>query len=478
MTTPIYDKSNPSSIESFGRRLIGSTLKKKVGVEEIPLENLKDTEGVHFKGKFGKMVETYYYGINPKNEPCSPDFVEAGVELKTNSLKKGKKGLSATQRLSLSLIDYEGIVSESFESSCFMKKNQSMMLISRRYKRDGVLADSRIDLAVIVKFNELPISDQQIIKDDWYFIRDKIRRGEAHLLSGSDTKYLEAATKGGVGADRVNQPNSVEKARPRGFAFKIGLVTSVIRRYLKDDPESLADDEQLAITNASAIEANGFEEAITDRFASFLGLTVDEIETRVGVSLNRNNKAYKAILARRMLGVTTRKIAEFERAGIEMKTIQIGSDGSPKQHMSFPAFRYQGEGSILTEDWDSVEVDLETDEDSPERGDMPKIKRTFEERRFLFLVFKGEGPTQILSHVRFWSMPKDEIERYVGPVWQQTHDLVSIGVFDKFPKTSFNQICHVRPHGNTGEVFPTLRNGDQPKKSFWLDKRYIQAQIA
>ena len=75
-------------------------------------------------------------------------------------------------------------------------------------------------------------------------------------------------------------------------------------------------------------------------------------------------------------------------------------------------------------------------------------------------------------------MPKDEIERYVRPVWQQTHDLVSIGVFDKFPKTSFNQICHVRPYGNTGEVFPTLRNGDQPKKSFWLDKRYIQAQIA
>ena len=90
MTIPSYDQTNPSSIESFGRRLIGSTLKKMAGAEEIPLDNLKDTEGVHFKGKFGKMVETYYYGINPKNEPCSPDFVEAGVELKTNSLKKVK----------------------------------------------------------------------------------------------------------------------------------------------------------------------------------------------------------------------------------------------------------------------------------------------------------------------------------------------------------------------------------------------------
>ena len=56
MTTPIYDKSNPSSIESFGRRLIGSTLKKKVGVEEIPLENLKDTEGVQAVGGHHKCV--------------------------------------------------------------------------------------------------------------------------------------------------------------------------------------------------------------------------------------------------------------------------------------------------------------------------------------------------------------------------------------------------------------------------------------
>ena len=71
----------------------------------------------------------------------------------------------------------------------------------------------------------------------------------------------------------------------------------------------------------------------------------------------------------------------------------------------------------------AVEVDLETDEDNLERGDIPKIKRTFEERRLLFLVFKGEGATQKLSHVRFWSMPKDEIEIEVMKHEKTTHYL-------------------------------------------------------
>ena len=92
LTTRSYDQSDPSSIEWFGQRLVGSTLRKTLGVREIPKEYLDDMPGIRTKGYFGTIVERYYYGITPGNQPCSPDFKDAGVELKTNALEKREKG--------------------------------------------------------------------------------------------------------------------------------------------------------------------------------------------------------------------------------------------------------------------------------------------------------------------------------------------------------------------------------------------------
>ncbi|HIC70472.1 MAG TPA: hypothetical protein EYO88_00055, partial [Alphaproteobacteria bacterium] len=280
MATPIYDKSNPSSIEEFGQRLRGNTLRKKPGVGEITREDLDATEGVKSKGKFGTLMEVYY-DIHPGNEACSPDFKDASVELKTNALNKIKKGFSAKERLSLGMIDYHEIIYESFETSCFMKKNKTLMLISRLYRENGVLVDAPIKFAQLIDFSELPPTDQEIIKEDWTSISNKITRGQAHLLSGSDTKYLEASTKGAVGANRVSQPNNDALARPRGFALKAGFVTSVVNRYLKGDLEFVEPDAPLAITDASEIEEKGFDAIIIERFDSFVRLNVEEIEARL-----------------------------------------------------------------------------------------------------------------------------------------------------------------------------------------------------
>ena len=482
ITTPIYDKSNPSSIEEFGQRLRGNTLRKKPGVGEITREDLDATEGVKSKGKFGTLMEVYY-DIHPGNEACSPDFKDASVELKTNALNKIKKGFSAKERLSLGMIDYHEIIYESFETSCFMKKNKTLMLISRLYRENGVLVDAPIKFAQLIDFSELPPTDQEIIKEDWTSISNKITRGQAHLLSGSDTKYLEASTKGAVGANRVSQPNNDALARPRGFALKAGFVTSVVNRYLKGDLDFVEPDAPLAITDASEIEEKGFDAIIIERFNSFRKLNVEEIEARLDIKLNRSAKSYRASLALAMAklitGSTTRKVAEFQRAGIVLKTILIDENGLPDQHMSFPAFRYMGDGSILTEDWDAVETDLEEEDGPQDGGDVPKFKQILEDRTFLFVVFKKEAETQVLDNVLFWSMPQEDIEQYVRPVWQQTFDCINTGTIDLLPKTSFNEVSHVRPHGaNKADTFPTPHNGDQTKKSFWLDKRYIQSQIA
>lgn len=461
MTSPFYDETNPSSIERFGQRLVGSTLRKTRGVREIPFEYLDDMTGNKTKGIFGTLVERYYYGINPGNEPCSPDFKVAGVELKTNALVRRRNGFSAKERLVLQMIQYDDIIHESFESSCFMKKSHTMMLISNMYEEDAELVDARIRLARLIDFTELPATDQLIIKKDWERIADKVLEGKAHLLSSSDTIYLEACTKGVSGSQRVSQPVGGALAQPRALALKSGYVTSLIRGYLEDD-------EQLAITDPAAVELAGFESTIIERFAPFLGLTVDEIEERLGVALNQQAKGYRAVLARRMMGVVKNKVAEFDRAGISLKSVLLDELGRPPESMSFPIFRYMGEGSILEEQW------IPDDDD-----DMPKIKRLFEEIRFLFVIYKKDTGAIRLSNVQFWSMPKDDIETYVRPVWERTFIAIQEGTLPVLPNSSFNEVCHVRPHArNRHDTFPTPYNGDQVKKCFWLDRRYIQNQIS
>ena len=180
------------------------------------------------------------------------------------------------------------------------------------------------------------------------------------------------------------------------------------------------------------------------------------------------------------MGVSARKVAEFERAGIELKTILIHENGLSREHMSFPTFRYMGDRSILTEDWDAIDSDEEDEDGTGDNRAIPLIKRTLEDRRFLFAVFEKDSGRERLTKVVFWSMPVVDIERHVRPVWKQAQDCIRSGNLAELPGARFNHVCHVRTHGRGRglDTLPTPHNGQQTRRSFWLDKHYIQAQIA
>jgi DNA mismatch repair protein MutH len=230
----------------------------------------------------------------------------------------------------------------------------------------------------------------------------------------------------------------------------------------------LVDVESLAIIDHVEVTARGFERTIIGRFSRFIGLTTDEIEAILGIELNASAKGYRATLARRVMGVSTKNVEEFDRAGISMKTILVDEKGRPPESMSFPVFRYMGPGSILEQEWESDEED-----------EIPQIKRILEDTRFLFVVFQRFAGTIRLKEVKFWSMTSSDIETYVKPVWQETRKSIELGNLPDLPKGSFNSVCHVRPHAaNKRDTLPTPFNGEQVKKCFWLDRRYIQRQVA
>ena len=102
------------------------------------------------------------------------------------------------------------------------------------------------------------------------------------------------------------------------------------------------------------------------------------------------------------------------------------------------------------------------------------------EKKFLFIIFQV-GPDQQtrLSTTMFWNMPySDRME--AKKVWATTKDRIANHNAENLPKISDGTVAHVRPHGanNTTALFPTPQGKMLPKMGFWLNKKYIAAQIA
>ena len=462
---PLYDQASPQSIESFGKRLVNKTLRTVSGQKEISKVDLGIEVGPHRRASFGYLVERFFYGINPDNNSGVPDFPEAGVELKTTPIKKIKGNrYSAKERLVLGLINYVEEASKDFNTSSFFTKNKKLMLISYLHEQGVAVGDLLIKIARLLDYDKLPIEDQKIIREDWEKINEKIRQGKAHELSEGDTLYLGACTKSADSSIYRQQIGDVP-AKPRAYSFKSGYMTELVRREL----EGKVNEEDRALKVPELNESVLFEDAIIKKFEPFIGKSVNEIVNLVGSDLNRNSKDFYAGLSRRMIGVKGSRVLEFDAAEISMKTIQLNKRATPKEHMSFPAFKYK---ELVNEIWDA-------DEDSP------VIKSSFQkqiERRFLLVIYQcsgncGKGDEKRLSKVMFWSMPyKDRLE--AKEVWKIAVSQIKVGHAQDMPNAKSNRVAHVRPHArNSQDVDETPDGKYLVKKSFWLNKRYLKEII-
>lgn len=177
-----YDRTSITSIFEYSKRLIGHSLNEvvdKASFSELHLQG----QG---KGGLGQMIEKYFFKYDINSAP-TPDFQEAGLELKATGLKKDKQGdLQIKERLVCDMIDYCAVVNEPFESSLFYLKCKVMLLIFYLYEKNVSKWDLRFIYTVIW---QLPKKDLIIIKHDFETIVDKIKSGKAHELSEGDTDF-------------------------------------------------------------------------------------------------------------------------------------------------------------------------------------------------------------------------------------------------------------------------------------------------
>lgn len=426
----------------------------------IPLRNIDKTGRLDTgKGAIGTVIEESWFGYTPNSDP-EPDFPEAGVELKVTPYLQGKNGIRAKERLVCDIINYMEEYKKTFETSAFWHKCNTMLLMSYEHLMNQSKGDYTIDRAILFRF---PEEDLAIIRHDWEIIVEKIRNGEAHLLSEGDTLYLAACTKGVNASSVREQPFSDIPAKQRAYSLKSSYMTTVLRSYIFGNEEN-----ENIIKDPRVLQSNSFEDYLINQISPYYGKTQNELKELFGIEGNPKN-LNERILAR-MLGIRGQilKTEEFQKANIVPKTIRVQKTNRIKESMSFPVFDFK------------QLCDEEHWEDS-------QIYELLAPTKFLFVIFKeNDDGEYVLERVMFWNMPNRDLEE-VRRVWLRTRNTIRRGVklipgpngvSNDLPKIISSPVAHVRPHGRNASDTLSLPDGRKmTKQCFWLNRGYIEKVI-
>ncbi len=453
--------NNNEDVIRIIKKIMNLSLREIIPAREIALLEPKLNQyGANRKGQFGELFEEYAFGQKPNSAP-EPDLQPVGIELKTTPLKKLKsKKYSAKERLVFSMIDYKKIVNETWETSSFLKKNKKLLILFYLYAKETSILDYKFEFYKFLNFLEdLTKKDLVQIKNDWENIVKKIKDGEAHLLSEGDTFYLGACTKAANNKVLRDQPGTKIPAKPRALCFKQSYLNILVKRFLEGiiaSMEKIQDDESTMT----------IEEVIHEKLNPFIGMDNTTIEKRLNVKLNKQAKQYKRNLANRMLGVTSKRIEELEKANITVRALTLEHTGTLKESISFSAFDYR---ELILQTWYDEKAGL-----------MADLHEQLETKKFLFVVFrKVKNSKQVVfEKYLFWNFPSSDMA-LAKAQWDNAVKCIKSGKYSKLPKLSDNMAIHVRPHGrNKKDVQKTPQNTYEVKKSFWLNAKYIQQQIS
>jgi len=462
-----YDQTSKDSILAYAKELLGNSLRK------LHPDSVAYSSG---KGSMGQSVEMYHFLYHPNDKP-EPDFPEAGVELKCTPIKQNADGsMVSKERLVLNIIDYVKEAQSTFYTSSFWQKNQFLLLMFYLHEKGIDVVDL---IFKIVRFWNFPDVDLKIIKDDWEKLHWKMAHGLAHEISEGDTLYLGACTKGSKSGVEMREQfvQGAEKAQQRAYSIKQKYINTIILDSLLH-PEmcsgvymSVAQRKKIekTISKASnAVKSLGeyeqgetFEDLIERRFARYYGKTVYEIEKMTGKEVTSSPKSISNAVIHVILGVTTPKIKEFEKANLQQKSIRLEPNGRLVESMVFEQIKYRE--IVEEEEWeDSVLYNLLT-------------------RRFLFVVFKkdssGDNKKATLEKVFFWTMPRKDLE-IASRFWEDTKNKIAADDFEHFWKLSDHNICHVRPKAKNNQDKMEAPSGRMiTKKGYWLNAEYIQSVI-
>ena len=470
-----FDRSSPMSIFNYSRHLIGHSLHSLLGDEVIEQKR----KG---KGGLGQMVEELFfnYDINTNREA---DFAEAHVELKCTPLLKSKSDNSyrIKERLVCTMIDYFEIVNTSFEDSHLISKCQLMLLLFYLHISGNVIYDYEFLFRILW---QLPEKDLLLIKKDYQTIADKVRRGEAHLLSEGDTIYLGACRKGQKSDNPQSQPNSDIKANKRAFSLKPAYMRYILSHVVESGENYFTnytevEKPKFELVSSAELQVNSFENIILQRFAPYMGKNYIQICKMLGIDAYQAKNKYADVGALIASNKESKRLStseEFIKSGIVMKIVRLQNNGMPKESMSFKNIDYCE--VYDNDDW----IESETYEVFTNRFMFVIFKPVHGKRITVFnnkTKHEVNEQSYILDSVFFWTMPAEDLQT-AKEYWENIRRAVcsdnitpsafwSIGDHKKF---------HVRPKARVKADKAVNPNGGfADKYCYWFNADYVKQII-
>lgn len=448
-----YDITSATSIFEYSKGLLGRSLR------DFADDDYQMKSG---KGGLGQMVENIYFLLETNNY-AGADFSEAGMELKCTPLKKGKQDeYLIKERLVCNMINYCEVVNEDFEHSHFYLKCQLMLLLFYLHQSGVGNLDLTFIFSVLWK---LPEKDLLIIRQDYEVIVDKIRRGQAHLLSEGDTMYLGACRKGQRDDSLMQQPFAEEGAPRRAFSLKMAYMRTVLKYVIDSGKNAVTNVAGIGseLVSSKALHDHTFDEVLLSRFEPYLQMCYMGIAKKKGIDLSNNPKNKFAMIANAIAAsekcANVNRSEEFLKAGLTMKTIRIQANGIIKEAMSFENIDYIEVAEC--EDWyDSRLYELFSS-------------------RFLFVVFREEHEGKedfVLDDVFFWTMPQEDLQ-WAETYWQHIRDCILAGHVSEtyLWKGSDKKKFHVRPKAQKAQDLAPTVDGKWAKKfCYWFNNDYVR----
>jgi len=384
------------------------------------------------KGLVGRVIEAYF-GIRP-NSRSEADFAALGIELKTVPIRISDGEARAKERVSIGMIDFEALKHERWETAHVRSKLDHILFVFVRWEELRPVGYFEVLRAGLWRPD---LATLAVMKDDWERVRDLAASGRADQVSESLSAVLGAATKGpGHGSTT------------RAWSLKQPFVGWIYRSMGSTRQAIQVSDDR-----------SHFEDVAINSLRIHAGKTLASIGRELGIP-NSTSKSAGATIIRRLLGQPTRgRSEEFERFGVEVKTVPVSARQRVHESMSFPVFTHE---ELVYEDWESSDL----------LGHLGRLL-------IVPLVRPARTATLAVELGRpfFWSPTEPEL-RGIRIEWERYRALIEAGRSRDLPKASETRYIHIRPHSRRASDTEAAPGGHEvTKKSFWLNGHFVEEII-
>ena len=426
MTLFPHATANASEIQARAASLVGMRL-----LDLQPTLAPMVPSSAATKGVVGRIYEACF--DIPQNSRPGPDFEGAAIELKSVPILFAGSEARAKERISVGMIDFEGLALETWDTAHARHKLERLLLIFYRWEPFRPIASFQTLAAGIWSPDAESWSG---MRADWELICGLVVGGRRQEVSESLTRLLGAATKG-PGHGSIS----------RAWSLKQPFVVWIYRQMTGDAQLNLVPN-----TNP----AKAFEAHVLAILRPHVGKRLDALGGAIG-----SGKAVGARTVRKLLGQpASGRRGEYERFGIEIKTVPVKPNGRLAEAMSFPGFVHE-------------ELAFETWEDSDLLGRLNRL--------LIVPVHRGRDTSlagMTLGRPLFWSPSEADLVG-IRREWETYRDLIASGHADRLPKASETRFIHVRPKARDSLDRDSAPGGfEVVRKCFWLNQRYLEAVIA